>query len=330
MSRQASCPGLSALTPSRFFFACDLRKARELSALYLCYIDESGTSSIPGNTSHFILAGISIPIWLWRDCDRDISEIKHKYLLDNAEIHTAWILRKYLEQDRIPNFSLLDVEQRRSQTEEQRKAELLRLQRVGNHRHYKQTRKNFTKTAAYIHLTYDERKAFITEVADCVAGWGYARLFAECVDKIHFDPLRNPYSLDELVFAQIVSRFEQYLENIGEPAKRSFGLLIHDNNETVASKHTQLMKFFHQEGTLWTDINNIIETPLFVDSELTSLVQIADLCSYSLRRYLENGERQLFDLVFQRADRKGNTVVGIRHFTKPSCDCDICVGHRRG
>ena len=31
--------------------------------MYLCYIDESGTSDIPGNTSHFILAGLSLPIW---------------------------------------------------------------------------------------------------------------------------------------------------------------------------------------------------------------------------------------------------------------------------
>ncbi len=29
--------------------------------MFLCYIDESGTSNIPGNTSHFILAGLAIP-----------------------------------------------------------------------------------------------------------------------------------------------------------------------------------------------------------------------------------------------------------------------------
>ena len=238
------------------------------------------------------------------------------------------MLRKYLEQDRIPNFSSLDCKQRRYQVQQQRTNELLRLQRGSNNKHYKQTKKNYAKTSAYVHLTYDERKSFIEEVARCVAGWGFARLFAECVDKVHFDPSKNYYSLDEQAFAQVVSRFEQYLENIGSPGNRSFGLLIHDNNETVARKHTQLMKTFHQKGTLWVDINNIIETPLFVDSELTSLVQIADLCSYSLRRYLENNESRLFNLIFQRADRKGSTVVGVRHFTTSSCCCDICTAHR--
>jgi hypothetical protein len=49
--------------------------------MYLCYIDESGTSDIPGNTSHFVLAGLSIPIWHWKDCDREVETIKRKYAL---------------------------------------------------------------------------------------------------------------------------------------------------------------------------------------------------------------------------------------------------------
>lgn len=86
---------------------------------------------------------------------------------------------------------------------------------------------------------------------------------------------------------------------------------------------------FHKGGTLWTHIKNMIETPLFVDNELTGMVQVADLCAYALRRYLENGESELFDLVFQRADRKGSMVVGVRHFTDNSCICKICTSHRK-
>lgn len=295
--------------------------------MYLLYIDESGTSSIPGNTSHFILAGLSVPIWRWKNCDREISNIKQQYGLNDAEIHTAWILRNYLEQSQIPNFSSLNSQQRRSEVEKLRRAELLRLQRSGNPKHYRQTKKNYIKTHDYIHLTNDERKRFITEIAKCVSDWGFARLFAECVDKIYFDPSRGAQDIDTQAFEQIVSRFERYLENIGEAEKKCFGLIIHDNNETVAKKHTNLMKRFHKDGTLWTKVRNIIETPLFVDSELTCLVQIADLCSYAIRRYLENQEHDLFSYVFKRADRVGNSVVGMRHFTDDSCACEICINH---
>ncbi len=76
--------------------------------MYLCYIDESGTSEIPGNTSHFILAGLSIPDWHWKDCDREIQRIKSRYGIEQSEIHVAWILRPYLEQTKIADFESLD------------------------------------------------------------------------------------------------------------------------------------------------------------------------------------------------------------------------------
>ena len=136
-------------------------------------------------------------------------------------------------------------------------------------------------------------------------------------------------SVDEQAFEQIVSRFETYLQKTDDTqGQRNFGLIVHDNNETVERKHTLLMREFHRKGTLWVDIERIIETPLFVDSQLTSMVQIADLCAYSLRRFLENGERQLFDQIYTRADRYLGRVVGVRHFTDETCQCAICTGHR--
>lgn len=113
---------------------------------YLCYVDESGTADIPGNTSHFVLAGLAIPITDWRNCDAQIETIKHRYMLRDSELHVAWILRPYVEQQQIPDFDKLDYSQRRMRVESLRKAELFRLQRLNNHKHYKQTKKNFQHT----------------------------------------------------------------------------------------------------------------------------------------------------------------------------------------
>lgn len=297
--------------------------------MYLCYIDESGTPDVPGNTSHYVLAGLSIPIWHWKSTDRAINGIKGRHHLRDTEIHTGWLLRPYLEQSKIAGFETMGFDARRRAVEQYRNKEMLRLQRANNTRLYRQTKKNFAKTAAYIHLTLSERRAFVEDVARSVGSWGSARLFAECIDKIHFDPHRRRRTVDEQAFEQVVSRFEQYLANMSESNDRKFGLLIHDNNQTVASKHTDLMKRFHRMGTLWTKVDYIIETPLFVDSELTSLVQIADLCSYALRRYLENNETFMFEHVFQRADRRGDVAVGVRHFTDDGCSCRICSAHRQ-
>lgn len=68
--------------------------------IYFCYIDESGTPETSGNTSHYILAGFLIPINQWKKLDKSIYAIKKKYSLDNQEIHTAWITRRYLENNK--------------------------------------------------------------------------------------------------------------------------------------------------------------------------------------------------------------------------------------
>lgn len=186
-------------------------------------------------------------------------------------------------------------------------------------------------------MTFDERRRFISDIATAISNWQSVRLFAECIDKVHFDPSRTTCTPDEQAFEQLVSRFERYLDHMPPTSSGqqttgqqqiSYGLLIHDNNETVAKKHTALMKAFHDSGTLWTSIQHIIETPLFVSSELTSMIQIADLCAYVLRRYLENQEEDLFRLIFNRADRSGSLTVGVRHFTASGCICAICSSHR--
>ena len=294
--------------------------------MYFCYIDESGTPLIPGNTSHYVLAGISIPIRYWKLCDKHIFKIKQKYGLENSEIHAGWIMRKYLEQSKIAGFDVLNYSQRRHEVEKIRNTELLRLQKSHNHKLYKQTLKNYKQTKDYIHLTLSERIKFIQEISDDFGKWTFARICAECIDKIHFDPSRMNQSIDEQAFEQVISRFEKYLQIVSKSTndKELYGALIHDNNETVSRKLTNLMKQFLYHGTLWTRIDKIIETPLFVNSELTGLVQIADLCSYSLRRFFENGETDLIDRIKSRFDRKDNKYVGVRHFTNSSCPCFIC------
>lgn len=298
----------------------------------LCYIDESGTPQIPGNTTHYILAGLAIPISKWKRYDAQIEKIKKRYELTGNEIHTAWLLRKYFEQSRISNFNLLDYQTRRFEVTKARTIEVQRLTK-NRSKILSQTKKNFTKTAAYIHLSYDERRSFVKEVATALAGWSDVRLFAECINKVNFNPALARLSVDEQAFEQVVSRFERYLQIYSNNPKcrnQHYGLLIHDNNETEARKLTDLMKKFHIDGTFWLKLKNIIETPLFVNSELTSMVQLADLCAFALRRYLENQEEELFSIIYKRGDRDRNgRCVGIRHYNgKDPCSCEICSNHK--
>ncbi|MCX6234835.1 MAG: DUF3800 domain-containing protein [Bacteroidetes bacterium] len=308
--------------------------------MYFCYIDEAGTPDMSDASTHFVLTGFTIPVWKWKTCEIDINRIKKKYSLENTEIHTSWILRNYHEQELIKDFEKLPNFQRKSEVEKYRNIYLHKLQSNPKYnKAYKQTKKNYIHTRDYIHLTLKERKEYITELVTCIGKWGFARLFAECIDKLYWNPSVAKQSIDEQAFDQIVSRFEHFLQILDASQKTelsspkrdilNYGLIIHDNNETIAKKHTQLMKEFHKKGTLWTKIKNIIETPLFVNSQLTSMVQIADLCCYLLRRYVEKGEEELFKEIYKRADRKDDAVVGIRHYSVPTCKCIICKHHSK-
>ena len=302
--------------------------------MYICYIDESGTPEIPGASQHYVLAGLSIPVWHWRDTEREVGRIKTRFGLAGSELHTGWILRPYGEQHQIANFERLSYDDRRREMEKFRNARLATLP-TGEKR--KRVAKNYRNTQAYIHLTQKERNLLVLQIAQTISGWGFARLFAECIDKSFFDPKVRPYdNPEEQAFTQVVTRFETYLEDISEPniQRWQYGMLVHDSNPSLEERMTVLMRNFHTKGTLWTKINHIIETPLFVSSQLTNMVQAADLCAYAFRRYVENGDEELFDLVFGRAYRVrkwfGREVaVGARHFTQNNCKCKICVAHRK-
>jgi hypothetical protein len=155
-----------------------------------------------------------------------------------------------------------------------------------------------------MHLTLAERTTLAAEIADCVSGWGYARLFAECIDKLHFDPIRTGRSVDEQAFEQIVSRFEQYIVGTDEQGQdKRYGVLVHDNNQTVAKKHTELMRSFHRGVTLWTKIDRLIETRLRCSWIASSLAW----CRL---------------LTFVRT-RSGDTW----RITKPACSPQSSLGH---
>lgn len=246
-----------------------------------------------------------------------------------TEIHTAFMLRRFIEQEKIPDFEKLSYEKRRIEVDQERSKYLVHLNSSGKSKKLARVKRDYKKNTDYVHLTMTERENFIFEIAKQIGKWTNARIFAECIDKSHYNRAKSQYgSINHQAFEQLVSRFETYLKiatkNIGS---KQFGLLIHDNNQTVEKKHTEMMTRYQETGTLWTSIKGIIETPLFVDSKLTSMVQIADLCSFALRRYLERSEDKIYKEIIKRADKKEGRMVGVRHFTDRSCTCNMCSNH---
>lgn len=287
--------------------------------MYICYLDESGTVEPGSNTDHFVLLGLAIPADSWKAKDRDVDQLKMKYGLQFDEIHTAWMLRDYPEQKAIPDFQMLDWDARRKAVLGVR---ALNLSRPRNNSQQKSLLKNYRKTEAYVHLLREERLQCVRALADLVGSWADVRIFGDAHAKLHtagIDHFKD-------AFEQVVTRFNTYLTVVNGP----LGLLVQDNNETVAGRLTSIMREFHRTGTAWAQIDKIVETPMFVDSELTAMVQLADLCAYVTRRFFEKGETDLFDRIKPRIDRNHGRLVGLRHYTsKFPCKCQVCMSHGR-
>jgi len=291
--------------------------------LHILYVDESGVEQLEAGTSHFVLLGVAIPASQWKNLDSALTAIKTSFGLGDAEIHAGWMHRRYSEQESVAEFSTLDAAGRRAAAEMAIRKRAGAIGVLGDRKKVKSYRRESKAIRPYLHLVHSERCDCLKNLATAVGSWNDARIFAEAVSKPDFSS--GARTLYEMAFEQVLTRFQAFLGNIG-----SSGIVVHDNNSTAAPRLTKLTRKFHRDGTLYRQIPDIVETPLFVDSALTSMIQMADLGAFALRRMIENDENELWDALEPRVDRIRATSVGVRHYTgRRRCQCRVCKDHGR-
>ncbi len=295
----------------------------------LFYLDESGNPELSGSSDSYVLVAIGIPIEKWTACDKAINQLKASYNLLSAEIHTAWMLRSYREQQEIAGFESMSYEDRRQAVIRLREEKVQSYKANKSSQALKSLKKIYKNTEPYIHLSYRERERFIFDIATKIKSWSFARIFAEIMDKKDYHPPKPNLTPESQAFERIVTRIEKYLSHISNEQKE-YGLLIHDECESVTVSHVCNMKRYHRQGTFKSEIKHIIETPLFVSSEHTNMVQIADCCAYAIRRYYDSANSILYSPIKARADKIGSDIVGFNHYTaNPLCECDLCISKRK-
>ena len=291
--------------------------------MHICYLDESGSPELTSNTTDFVLLGFAIPAATWRAKDAEIAKILDASNLF-GEVHTAWMIRSYPEQERIKGFDKLSPHDRKVAVETERKIDLAKAALRGS-RAVSDLARNYRKTSRYVHLTHQERITTLRGLADKISSWPDAVLFADAQRKSAYAPGQADRIMD-FAFEQVVTRFHTYLTR----TNIDLGMLVQDRNDTASTHLTQLARRYHNLGTRYSAVTRLVETPLFVDSALTSMVQLADLCAFAVRRFFEKGQTDLFDRIYPRFDVLGDRLVGLRHFTgKQQCACRVCAAHGR-
>lgn len=119
----------------------------------------------------------------------------------------------------------------------------------------------------------------------------------------------SPEDPVHFTFQQLITRFDHFLTREHFQFKNTQrGLVIFDKSSKEAPIQA-LATEFKVDGHEWGNLRNMAEVPVFVDSEATRLIQLADLVAYALFRKFEKNDTQFSDII----DRKFDYFGGVQH-----------------
>jgi hypothetical protein len=182
------------------------------------------------------------------------------------------------------------------------------------------------REAPWSRLTKDDARGAIKSVLRVLANsYDTARAFACAVHKKSF-PTRDPM---ELAFEELCNRFDRYLSRLRAAGDRQRGLVILDESAHETSLQA-MARQFRRLGTAWGVVRNLADTPMFINSRASRVVQLADHIAYAVYRRYEHGDTQYFDVIAPRFDAADGVVHGLVHRqnTDPRCMCLACVTRR--
>lgn len=182
------------------------------------------------------------------------------------------------------------------------------------------------RSAPWKGLSPEEARGTIKSVLKVLANaYDTARAFACVVHKASFSD-RDPM---EVAFEDLCSRFDRYLGRLLASGDDQRGLVILDKSAYETTLQ-QMSVEFRTLGTRWGVIRRLADTPLFVDSRASRVIQLADHVAYAVFRRYQAGDAQYFDLIASKFDAEGGVVHGLAHkeLGNPGCMCPACLSRR--
>ena len=132
------------------------------------------------------------------------------------------------------------------------------------------------------------------------------RLFGAVLEKQNF----AGQDIAQVAFEQLSSRFDQYLGRLyREKNDRQRGLILFDKSATEKRIQT-LAREFKYTGHSFGVTRNYAEVPVFIDSQASRLIQLADLVAYGLFRHFEHGDSTYYNTFAHCFDSEGGVVHG--------------------
>jgi hypothetical protein len=155
------------------------------------------------------------------------------------------------------------------------------------------------------------REAILMETLKLIASDRGIQLFASVIAKSKA-PVLSTISDD--LFSQVASRFDMFLRRIYKQSHDrnvQRGIAIFDESKEEL-KIQGLSHTFTNQGNQWGNrLNNFAEVPLFLNSKMSRLIQLADVIAYSIFRNFEYNDDTYFSLIKDCFDSDGKAIHGL-------------------
>ena len=134
----------------------------------------------------------------------------------------------------------------------------------------------------------------------------HTRLFAAVLEKKNF----SGQDIAQVAFEQVSSRFDQFLGRLHQKGDTQRGLILFDKCSTENRIQT-LAREFKYAGHSFGVTRNYAEVPVFIDSQASRMIQLADLVAYAIFRNFEYGDASYYNLISPCFDSDGGVVHGL-------------------
>jgi len=112
-------------------------------------------------------------------------------------------------------------------------------------------------------------------------------------------------------FEQLTSRFDLFLKRLHHKHNDSQrGIMLFDESSTE-QRIQALAREFKYTGHSWGKTSNYAEVPVFLNSQASRLIQLADLVAYALFRFYEYKDSSFYDIIKYCFDREGGVEHGL-------------------
>lgn len=182
--------------------------------------------------------------------------------------------------------------------------------------------------AAWSQVDERARHGLVRAVFRHLASWrsprGRApRYFGVVVHKPSF-PVRALERAHEELFA----RFDEYLTRLHRRGQSHRAIVIADTSSYESLLQTLMPRW--KRGERLGPLHSFVEVPLYVESNVSRLVQAADFVAWGIWQYYENGHREHIQRISHRFDAAGGIQHGLVHLKRGygTCPCVPCDSRR--